>query len=130
MSLQGLLGTYPFTVTEKMVNTFRDMKRTREIVFPQHKCVSGLPKIEHTGRELDTIHLQVKIHPIIADALSVDARILLLRTMAQIGQEWPLVLGFAWYGFYVIKTVEVLHVVFHNGSTWSANVDLGLLEYN
>lgn len=130
MSLQGLLGTYPFMVTEEMVNTFREMKRTRNIIFAEHKCLSGLPKIEHTGRNLDIINMQVIIHPIIADNLSVDARILLLRTMAQTGQEWPLVLGFSWFGFYCLRTVDVLHVVYHNGSSWSATVDLGLVEYN
>lgn len=129
-ALQGILGTYPFTVTEDMVNTFRDMRRSRNIMFAEHKCLSGLPKIEHTGRELDVINLQVIIHPIIPDMLSVDARILLLRTMAQTGIEWPLVLGFSWFGFYVIKTVDVNHTIYHNGSSWSATVDLGLLEYN
>ena len=113
-----------------MVATFRDLKRSRNIVYAEHKVVSGLPKIEHTGRELDTVSLQIIVHPIIADALSVDARVLALRLLAQTGQELPLVLGFMWYGLHVIQSVDVLHKHIHNGSTWSATVDLGLLEYN
>ena len=76
MSIQGLIAFFPFTVTEAMVATFRDLKRSRNIVYAEHKVVSGLPKIEHTGRELDTVSLQIIVHPIIADALSVDARVL------------------------------------------------------
>ena len=70
-----------------MVATFRDLKRSRNIVYAEHKVVSGLPKIEHTGRELDTVTLQIIVHPIIAGNLSVDARILALRLLAQTGQE-------------------------------------------
>ena len=76
MSIQGLIGVFPFTVTEAMVATFRDLKRSRNIVYAEHKVVSGLPKIERTDRVLDTVSLKIIVHPIIDDALSVDARVL------------------------------------------------------
>ena len=128
--MQGVFGVFPFTVTDEMVATFRNLKRSREIIFAEHKVVSGLPKIQHTGRELDSVTLQVIIHPILAAGLSVDARILALRLLAITGQELPLVLGFSYYGMYVLKSVNVNHTHIHNGSTWSATVDLTLLEYN
>lgn len=130
MSIQALIGIYPCTVTEDMANTFRELKRSRSIVYAEHKVVSGLPKLEHTGRELDTMSLQILLHPMIADALSVDARILALRTLALTGIQIPVVIGFGWYGMNVIKSVEVAHKIMHNGSTWSATVDLTLQEYN
>ena len=74
--------------------------------------------------------LQVIIHPIIAEGLSVDMRILALRLLAITGQELPLVLGMSYFGMYVLKSVNVNHTHFHNGATWSATVDLTLLEYN
>ena len=127
---QGILGVYPFTVSESMVNTFRDLRRDREIVYVEHKVVAGLPKLQHTGRELDTVDLQVLLQPDIPGGLSVDARLLALRAMAAAGVEVPLVLNFSYFGFYVIREVNVSHVIYHNGATWRAEVDLGLQEYN
>lgn len=130
MSVQGVIGVFPFTVTDAMVATFRNLKRDREIAYAEHKVVAGLPKLQHTGRELDKVTLQIIIHPIIADGLSVDARVLALRELAKLGMELPLVLGFGYYGLYVIKSVGVVHTHMHRGSTWSATIDLGLQEYN
>lgn len=130
MSMQGVFGVFPFTVTDEVVATFRNLQRSREIVFAEHKVVSGLPRLQHTGRELDTVTLQVIIHPIIADGLSVDARLLALRALSLKGQELPLVLGFSYFGMYVLKSVNVAHKHIHAGSTWSATADLTLKEYN
>ena len=130
MSYQGLLGLYPFTVTDDVVNTFKELKRQREIVFAEHKCMSGLSKLQHTGRNLDSMSLQIQIHPIEEAGLSVDARLLGLRLLAAQGWQLPLVLGFSYFGLYVIKSLDVSHKIFHHGITWSAVVDLTLQEYN
>ena len=130
MSVQGVLGVYPFTVEDEMVNTFRDLKRTREIAFVEHKVLAGLPKLQHVGRELDTVKLQIIIHPIAEAGLSVDARILALRLLAIPALPLPLVLGLGYFGLNVIKTVDVVHKIIHSGTTWSATVDVGLLEWN
>ena len=130
MSVQGVLGVFPFSVTDEVVATFRDLKRSREIVYAEHKVVEGLPRLQHTGRELDTVTLQIIIHPIIAGGLSVDARLLALRALALTGQEMPLVLGFSYFGLYVITSVGEARKHIHNGSTWSATVDVQLKEYN
>ena len=130
MSYQGLLGLYPFTVDDDIINTFKELRRQREIVFAEHKCLSGLSKLQHTGRNLDTMTLQIQIHPIEEAGLSVDARLLALRLLAIQGLQLPLVLGFSYFGLYVIRSIDVAHKIFHHGTTWSATVDVTLQEYN
>ena len=130
MSLQGILGVYQFTVTDDMVNTFRELKRQRKIVYAEHQCISGLAKLQHTGRNLDTMTLQIIIHPMDEPHLSVDARLLALRLLATAASPLPLVLGLSYFGIYIIKSIDVAHTIFHHGVTWSAHVDLGLQEYN
>ena len=82
MMYQGVLGTFFFTVTDAEVVTFRDLKQQREIQFAEHKCVSGLPKVQHTGRNLDTLSLTVQLFPLTPLALTVDIRIDALRELA------------------------------------------------
>ena len=138
MMYQGVLGTFFFTVTDMEVATFRDLKQQREIQFAEHKCVSGLPKVQHTGRNLDTLSLTVQLFPLTPLALTVDMRIDALRELALekkpklavLGEEVPLVLGLTYYGLYVLKSVEVQHRIFHNGVTMSAEIALNLTEYN
>ena len=113
MMYQGVLGTVFFTVTDAEVATFRDLKQQREIQFAEHKCVSGLPKVQHTGRNLDTLSLTVQLFPLTPLALTVDMRIDALRELAVLGEEVPLVLGLTYYGLYVLKSVEVQHRIFH-----------------
>ena len=125
MMYQGVLGTFFFTVTDAEVATFRDLKQQREIQFAEHKCVSGLPKVQHTGRNLDTLSLTVQLFPLTPLALTVA-----LRELAVLGEEVPLVLGLTYYGLYVLKSVEVQHRIFHNGVTMSAEIALNLTEYN
>ena len=127
MMYQGVLGTFFFTVTDMEVATFRDLKQQREIQFAEHKCVSGLPKVQHTGRNLDGLSLTVQLFPL---ALTVDMRIDALRELAVLGEEVPLVLGLTYYGLYILRSVEVQHRIFHNGVTMSAEIALSLQEYN
>ena len=112
MMYQGVLGTFFFTVSDFEVATFRDLKQQREIQFAEHKCVSGLPKMQHTGRNLDTLSLTVQLFPLTPLALTVDMRIDALRELA------------------VLESVEVQHRIFHNGVTMSAEIALNLTEYN
>ena len=100
MMYQGVLGTFFFTVTDAEVATFRDLKQQREIQFAEHKCVSGLPKVQHTGRNLDTLSLTVQLFPLTPLALTVDMRIDALRELAVLGEEVPLVLGLTYYGLF------------------------------
>ncbi len=47
MMYQGLLGAFPFTVSEFEVCTFRDLKVSREQVYAEHKTLAGLPRLQH-----------------------------------------------------------------------------------
>lgn len=49
---QGLLGAFPFTVTELEVSTFRDLKFSREQVYAEHRVLAGIPCLQHMGRNL------------------------------------------------------------------------------
>ena len=130
MMYQGILGTFLFSVTDVEIATFRELRRQREIQFAEHQCVSGLPKVQHTGRNLDTMSLTVQIFPLTPLALTVDMRLDSLLELAELGDEMPLVLGLTYYGLYVLRSVEIQHRIFHNGVTMSAEVSLNLTEYN
>ena len=59
---QGLLGAFPFTVTELEVSTFRDLKFSREQVYAEHRVLAGIPCLQHMGRNLDPVSLLSLIH--------------------------------------------------------------------
>ncbi len=130
MMYQGIIGTFFFTVTDVEVATFRELRRQREIQFSEYKCLSGLPKLHHTGRNLDGLSLTVQIFPLTPLALTVDKRLDSLLELAELGDEMPLVLGLTYYGLYVLRSIDVQHRIFHNGVTMSAEVSLNLTEYN
>lgn len=124
---QGLLGTFPFTVTELEVSTFRDLKFSREQVYAEHRVLSGIPCLQHTGRNLDPVSLTVQIVPL-TPVSTVGLR--LLESVAASGDEMPLVIGLKYYGLYVLKSYEITHRQLHYGVTLSAEVQLALQEYN
>ena len=129
--VEGLLGTFPFTVTEDMVTTFSGVKRNREAVYAEHQVLSGLPKLQFMGRSLDTLSLTVGITPVLGKAsMTVDVKIGLLRAMIQVGIAYPLVLGLTYFGLFVIKSVEVEHTEIQHGATLQATINLTLQEYN
>ncbi|MBQ3059617.1 MAG: phage tail protein [Desulfovibrio sp.] len=129
MMYQGLLGLFPFTVSEAEVCTFRDLKVTREQVYAEHKVVSGLPKLQHMGRNLDPVSLTVQIVPL-GEFSTVNLRLRALEGLTATGEEMPLVIGLRYYGMNVLKSFEVTHRQLHFGVTLSAEVALSLLEYN
>lgn len=132
--IQGVLGKWTagvfFSVTEFEVATFRDLQRKREIVFAKHACVSGLPRLQHVGREPDELTLQIQLVPLSPLAFTVDLRLEKLLELAAQGQEQALVLGFKYMGLFVVQNVEVSHRILHNGVTMSAEVNVTLTEYN
>ena len=70
---QGLLGTFPFTVTELEVSTFRDLKFSREQVYAEHRVLAGIPCLQHMGRNLDPVSLTVQIVPLTPVSTVVSA---------------------------------------------------------
>ncbi len=129
MMYQGLIGKFPFTVTEAEVCTFRDMSRTREFVYATHNVVSGLPRMQHIGRVLDTLDLKILIFPL-TPISTVHFRLLALDALIEEGEELPLVFGLQYMGLHIIKSRQIDHRIMHNGVTLSAEVTLSLQEYN
>lgn len=129
MMYQGLLGAFPFTVSEVEVCTFRDLSFSREQVYAEHKVVSGLPRLQHTGRNLDPVSLTVRIVPL-TPLSTVGVRLRLLEALAASGDELPLVIGLRWYGLHVLTSYEIAHRQIHYGVTLAAEVKLSLQEYN
>ena len=129
--VEGLFGTFPFTVTEDMVTTFSGVKRTREAVYAEHQVLSGLPKLQYMGRSLDNLSLTINITPVLGNpSMTVDLKISMLRVMLLTGIAYPLVLGLTYFGLFVIKSVEVEHTEIQHGATLQATINLTLQEYN
>lgn len=129
MMYQGLLGAFPFTVSESEVCTFRDLKQSRELNYVEHKTLDGLSRLQHTGRSLDPISFSVLIVPL-AGFSTVELRLAALNALARSGSEMPLVIGLKYHGLHVLKSYEISRRQVHFGVCLSAEVNLSLLEYN
>lgn len=127
--MQGLYGVFPFTVSEIEVCTFRDIKQTRELAYAEHKALDGLPRLQLTGRNLDTVALNILIAP--AGAIStVELRLRALEALSLLGKELPLVIGLKYYGLYALKSYDITRRKVHYGVCLAADVTLNLQEYN
>ena len=92
MMYQGLFGVFPFTVSDSDVCTFRDFRQSRELQFAEHKTLDGLDRLQHTGRSLDPISLNVLIAPL-NGVYTVELRLRALDLVSRLGKELPLVIG-------------------------------------
>lgn len=126
----GSIGPVVFHVSNEELFTFRGLERSRSISFPAHQVMGGRPRLQHTGRELDTLSLSILlVHQ--AEALQTpDARIRLLLKLMNRGEQLALVFGVNYWGLWVINSARVSHREFHGGLTLRGSVDLNLTEYN
>ena len=127
--MQGLFGVFPFTVSDSEVCTFRDLKKSRELAYVEHKTLDGLGRLQHTGRNLDPVSFTVQIVSLGATS-TVDARLLALEALSLLDTELPLVIGLKYYGMFVLKSYEILRKTVHYGVCLAAEVTLNLQEYN
>ena len=126
--IEGVLGFFPFTVTPVEIATFDNLRQSRKIQYVQHKTMLDRPRVQHVGRELDTLSLLVRILPV-RNLYTADTRINVLRAIAAVGEEMPLVLGLSYKGKFVLTDIEVEHKKVLYGVTLHADVTLNLLEY-
>lgn len=129
MMYQGLFGVFPFIVSESDVCTFRDFRQSREYQFAEHKTLDGLSRLQHTGRNLDPLSLNVLIAPLQGN-FTVELRLRALDLLSRAGKELPLVIGLKYHGLYVLKSYDITRRQVHFGVTQSADIALSLLEYN
>lgn len=128
--LIGAIGPILFHVTREQVFTFKDLALSRSIRFAEHKTLEGLAKLQHTGRELDSLSLNVVLASPSPSVVMMDALIASLLLLAGSGEEYPLVFGIRYWGMWVIESAVVNYKEFHGGKTWNAEVALTLKEYN
>ena len=57
--MQGCIGAIEFSVSPLEVFTWRNMERKRGVRFGEHAVLEGVPRLQRTGRELDTVTLAV-----------------------------------------------------------------------
>jgi phage protein U len=88
------------------------------------------PKLQHTGRELDSLNFTILLKEFPGARESVDTRINKLLEMANAGNDQDVVFGAKYYGRWVIQSISVDHKEFHFGVTLSAKMNLKLTEYN
>lgn len=127
MMYQGLFGAFPFTVSEAEVCTFRDLKTSRKFAYAEHKALDGLARLQHTGRELDSVSMTVIIAPL-AGISTVGVRLAALAMLT--GKELPLVIGLKYYGLQVLESYEVTRRQVHFGTCLFAEVAMNFREYN
>lgn len=129
MMYQGLFGVFPFTVSEADICTFRDFRQSRELQYVEHKTLDGLGRLQHTGRSLDPVSLNVLIAPL-NGIYTVEARLRALDIISRAGRELPLVIGLKYHGLHILKSYEITRRQIHFGVCMSAEVSLSLQEYN
>lgn len=128
--LIGAVGPVLFTVTRDEVFTFTNLALKRSIRFAEHKTLDGLSRLQHTGRELDAVSLNVIIASASPTVIALDAAVIALLALAGTGDEYPLVFGIRYWGKWVIESADVSFKEFHMGKTWRAGIALSLKEYN
>lgn len=127
---QGCIGDVAFFVSPSEVHTWRNMERKRSINFGEHAVLEGVPRLQHTGRALDTMTLAVVMDSSLPEATPCGQRIEALRALAATGEEQPLVFGSQYQGEWVITAVSVTARVMQGETILRADVALELKEYN
>ena len=140
--MQGCIGEVEFSVSPLEVFTWRNMERKSAARFGEHVVLEGVPRLQHTGREPDTVTLAVVMDGGQGNNMAGEAargvknipaceqRIETLRELAATGEEQPLVFGAAWQGLWVITAVNVTARVMQGSRILRADVSLELKEYN
>lgn len=126
----GSIGDIEFLVSEQDVYTFGGMSHQRQIVHAEHAVLEGIPRLQHTGRKLDTISLPIVIDASRPGATPFKQRMETLKDMAAKGDDVPLVLGTSYVGQFVINSVSVSATTQHGDYIQRGSMTLELTEYN
>lgn len=126
----GSIGDITFTVSTRDVFTHRGMDRKRAISFGEHAVMDGMPRLQHTGRKLDTLSLPIVMDSQLKGAVPCEERIASLLDMADTGETQAIVFGSQYFGLWVLTGVDVTARVMHGNRILRADVTLSLTEYN
>lgn len=127
---QGCLGDIDFLVSPSDVHTWRNMDLKRSINFGEHAVMEGVPRLQHTGRKLDSMSLPIVMDAMLPGATPCEERIASLRELAEQGEEQALVFGASYQGLWVITAINVTARAMHGARILRADVTLELKEYN
>jgi len=128
--IPGSIGDIEFTVSEKEVFTFKTPNRKRTLSFGEHAVMEGVPRLQHTGRKLDTLSLSIVLDALLSGLHSVNGRLDALMAMAETGEEQALVFGNAYKGEWVILDMEYTATLMVGDAILRADVTVNLSEYN
>lgn len=128
--MQGCIGEVEFAVSPAEVFTWRSMERKRGIRFGEHSVLAGTPRLQHIGRELDTVSLAIVMDSALPGATPCERRIEELETLAEKGEEQALAFGATYQGLWVITAVSVTARAMQGSRILRADVTLELKEYN
>lgn len=126
----GSLGPVIFRVSRTQIRTFKGLARKRAAKSAKHDVLEGLPRLQHTGRDLDELTFSVVLERMHNYDFSPDISIAALLSMIEAGDEVPLMLGFRYQGLWFVRDVSPSHTIIHRGVTWRAEVAVTLVEYD
>lgn len=126
----GSIGDVEFTVSEQDVFTFKAMSCKREVSFGEHAVMEGIPRLQHTGRKLDTMSLPIVIDTSRPGSVLFADRMSQFVALADKGEDLPLVLGQNYMGQWVINSVSVEATTIHGIYIQRGSMTLELTEYN
>lgn len=126
----GSIGDVEFTVSEQDVFTFGAMTCKREVSFAEHAVMDGMPRLQHTGRKLDTISLPIVIDASRPGSVPFSSRFASLMALAGEGKDVPLVFGSNYIRQWVVLSVNLTATVQHGPVILRGSITLELTEYN
>ena len=128
----GSFGKVTFQTSSMGVTTFKQIDRTRSYTFGEHKVVHGVPYLQHTGRELETIELPIIMDNALNPTPYYDCDKIKdsFVEMAQSGDHFSLVIGLTYHGEWVITSMKEVDKIIIHGVTVRMDLSLSLKEYH
>lgn len=126
----GSLGSVTFRVSRNQIRTFKNLARKRTAKSAKHDVLEGLPRLQHTGRDLDELTLTVVLERMSNYDATPDTAITALLQMIDSGDEVPLMFGLRYHGLWFVQDVAPSHTIIQRGVTWRAEVAVTLVEYD
>ncbi len=104
MSSIGILGTLPFTCSQEMVLTFRDLQVERSSRWGTHEVIGRKPVLEYLGPQLRTVSFTI---PLTAFLVRSTLGVLkLIEQMVDSKEPQRLLIGPEYFGKFVVESIS------------------------
>lgn len=129
MAIMGALGKTTFSVSNKTINTFKNLKWDSSAQYASHDRYLLTPKIEYTGINSDTISFDMYFSAFLG--VNPTREIESLSKSEVTGEVMRLVIGNKIYGskWVITKTSKSLEYFDKKGRLLVAKVSISLLAY-